>query len=89
MDQTSFEERLKSDGYIEIERKGLPAGESRAEHAHHFDVAALVVGGDITLTCDGERRTYRAGDTFTMAAGAMHTEDVGPAGVEYVVGRRY
>ena len=61
---------------------------SRAEHAHHFDVSALVLEGEITLGVAGQRRTYRPGDQFTMAAGCMHTEDVGPAGVRYVIGRR-
>ncbi|BBK31564.1 cupin domain [Stella humosa] len=88
METTAFRERLRHDGYGEAEDKSLPPGESRAEHAHHFDVAAMVLDGDITLTCGDVRTTYRPGDVFTMEAGKMHCEDVGQAGVRYLVGRR-
>ncbi|MCC7275643.1 MAG: AraC family ligand binding domain-containing protein [Alphaproteobacteria bacterium] len=89
MNDDAFRQRLQHEGYAEIERRAMAANESRAEHAHHFDVAALVTAGAITLTCEGRARTYRAGDTFTMAAGTLHAEDVGPDGVEYIVGRRH
>lgn len=88
MDHAQFEEKLKAEGYAEIVLGEQEPNCSRAEHAHHFDVAALVLEGEITLGVAGERRTYRPGDRFQMAAGCMHTEDVGPAGVRYVVGRR-
>jgi quercetin dioxygenase-like cupin family protein len=88
MDRAQFEAKLKAEGYPEIDVGALEPNCSRAEHAHHFDVSALVLEGEITLGLGGESRTYRAGDRFAMAAGCMHTEDVGPAGVRYVVGRR-
>lgn len=88
MDRARFEEMLKAEGYPEIDMSRKEPNGSFAEHAHHFDVRALVLEGEITIGAGGERRTYRAGDQFQMAAGCMHTEDVGPAGVRYVVGRR-
>lgn len=88
MDKNAFQARLQREGY-EVEAKGLPANEHRAEHAHHFDVEALVTGGRITITCEGKASTYGVGDSFTMKAGAMHIEQVGPEGVEYIVGRRH
>lgn len=88
MERSEFEAELKAQGFPEIAIGEQEPNCSRAEHAHHFDVSALVLEGEITLGVGGERRTYRAGDRFTMAAGCMHTEDVGPAGVRYVVGRR-
>jgi quercetin dioxygenase-like cupin family protein len=51
-------------------------------------VLALVLEGDITLTVQGEARTYRAGDEFSMKAGCAHVEDIGAQGVKYLVGRR-
>ena len=88
MDRASFEKLLKDEGYPEIDVSEKEPNGSFAEHAHHFDVAALVLDGEITIGVGGEARTYRAGDQFRMAAGCMHTEDVGPAGVRYLVGRR-
>jgi hypothetical protein len=68
MDTTSFEARLRAEGYPEIRTSELPPNKRNAEHAG--------------------TRTYRAGDEFCMKAGCPHVEDVGAAGVKYLVGRR-
>ena len=88
MDTTGFEARLEREGYPEIRTNALQPNCHNAEHSHPFDVLALVLEGDITLTIEGRARTYRAGDEFTMKAGCAHVEDVGPQGVKYLVGRR-
>jgi quercetin dioxygenase-like cupin family protein len=88
MDKTEFAGKLKAEGYAEIETKGLEANCTNTEHAHEFDVRAMVLDGEITLTSGGESRTYRSGDVFNMAAGCAHAERVGAQGVRYVVGRR-
>ena len=88
MDNRAFEDTLRRDGFGEIEIGEKPAHHKTGEHAHPFDVSALVLDGAITLTCGGEARTYAAGDRFEMAAGTPHIEAVGPEGVRYLVGRR-
>ena len=88
MERAEFEDGLRRDGFDEIVAAEMPANETRAEHAHDFDVRAMVLGGEITLTCGGAGRTYREGDTFSMAAGTPHEEHVGAAGVRYLVGRK-
>jgi uncharacterized protein YjlB len=40
------------------------------------------------LTVEGEEYAYREGDIFVLPAGHRHAEAVGPAGVDYLVGRR-
>ena len=59
-----------------------------ADHSHSWDVRALVTDGQITLTVGTVPTTYEAGDIFTMTAGCMHHEHVGPNGVRYLAGRR-
>ena len=88
MDATRFEARLRAEGFPEIRTNNMPPHCHNAEHSHPFDVLALVLEGDITLTVDGSRRTYREGDEFAMKAGCKHVEDVGPQGVKYLVGRK-
>jgi quercetin dioxygenase-like cupin family protein len=83
-----FEARLRREGYGEVVTAEMKPGERRAEHAHDYEVEALVLDGEITLACDGEERSYRAGDIFRMAAGRPHEERVGEKGVRYLVGRR-
>jgi quercetin dioxygenase-like cupin family protein len=88
MERAEFEDGLRRDGFDEIVAAEMPANEIRAEHAHDFEVRAMVLGGDITLTYGGAEHTYRTGDAFGMAAGMPHEERVGAAGVRYLVGRK-
>ena len=88
MTEAEFEAELKRQGFDDIATGGLRPNESRVEHAHGYDVRGFVLEGAIALTCDGERREFRAGDVFTMPAGRRHSEQAGPDGLRYVIGRR-
>ncbi len=88
MDTSEFEARRRAEGYGEFERRRLSSTYASTPHVHAFDVVALVLDGEITLTCKGQPRTYRRGEVFTMAQGVEHFERVGPQGVEYVAGKR-
>ena len=87
MKDVYFESALRRDGFA-VDRRVLPPGTVVGEHAEAFDVRALVMNGEITLTFDGQEHAYREGDIFIMPAGRAHMETVGAAGVEYVVGHR-
>lgn len=89
MDVKAFEAGLRRDGFDEIFNREYPAGFQASAHTHAFDVRALVLGGEITLTVDGVEQAYRSGDVFVMDAGCRHAEAVGPEGVSYLVGRRH
>jgi quercetin dioxygenase-like cupin family protein len=89
MDATQFEATLRQDGFTEVDTRSLPPGGAVPEHAHPFDVRALVLEGEITLTVDGQATAYRAGDVFALAGGRRHAEAIGAAGVRYLVGRRH
>jgi quercetin dioxygenase-like cupin family protein len=88
MDRAQFEARLRAEGYPEVRENEMQANRRNPEHEHPFDVLALVLEGDITLTIGGTARTYRAGEEFALQAGCRHVEDIGPRGVKYLVGRR-
>lgn len=88
METEEFEAALAEQGYRDIETKSLLATYRAKEHSHSFDVRALVLAGEITLTVDGSARSYGAGDVLTMEAGCRHAEAVGRDGVRYLVGRR-
>ena len=87
MERAEFERGLADGGYTATPKEMAP-GEVVADHAHAWDVCALVTSGDITLTIDGTATTYATGDVFVMDAGCVHHEVVGAAGVEYLAGRR-
>ncbi|MSO74306.1 MAG: cupin domain-containing protein [Alphaproteobacteria bacterium] len=88
MDTKAFEAALSREGYSQIETKGYAPGHQTAEHAHEFDVRALVLEGDITLRSMGEAKTYRPGDVFAIPAEQIHTETIGASGVRFLYGRR-
>ena len=87
MKDEQFESTLRRDGFA-VERRSMPPLTVVAEHAHAFDVRALVLNGEITLTFNGAEHAFREGDIFVMPAGHPHAEAVGEAGVDYLVGRR-
>jgi quercetin dioxygenase-like cupin family protein len=88
MDRTSFEAELSEGGY-EVVTNTMPPNKLNDEHAHSFDARLLVVAGEMTVASNGERRTYRTGDTFSMTAGCVHSELAGAEGATYVAGRRH
>lgn len=89
VDTTAFEAGLARDGYENAGIKTLEAGCHNDAHAHDFAVRAMVVEGGITLTFNGEARSYGPGDIVVMEAGCEHVEDVGPEGLKFLVGRKH
>lgn len=86
MDAASFKEELARDGF-DIE-ESWTAGKTNPEHAHDYDVRALVLEGGISLTVAGKTSRYGAGEVFTMPRGCPHSEFIGPEGLRVLVGRR-
>ncbi len=89
MDTAAFEAALKADGYTDIEKKTVGPGVVNPVHAHAFGVRFLVLSGEMTVTANGSAHTCRAGDTFAMEPGCEHSEQYGPAGMVYLVGRKH
>ena len=88
MDMADFTAGLARDGYDDTETKSVAAGQVVPDHAHGFDLRALVLDGAMTIEVGGTATTYRTGEVFTMADGREHSETVGPEGVRFLVGRR-
>ncbi|WP_417518510.1 cupin domain-containing protein [Minwuia sp.] len=88
MNRKAFELALTGDGFENVGLKEMEPNCHNDAHAHDFDVRAMVVEGDITLTVDGKKRKYSPGDIIEMERGCMHIEDVGDQGMKFVVGRR-
>lgn len=88
MTTDEFEALVLAEGYSPATSIERAIGYSLDEHQHSFDACALILSGDITLVVDGVARTYAAGDIFRLAAGTVHLERAGPAGVAYLSARR-
>jgi len=88
MTKTEFIHMLIEEGYPRpIEVRHDP-GVSLGEHAHPFEVYALILEGDIELIIQGESSTYKLGDFFYLGAQELHSESYGKEGVFYLASRR-
>jgi quercetin dioxygenase-like cupin family protein len=87
MNQSEFEADLKHEGY-QVFYGGLRPNEVNAEHAHDWHARVMVIGGEITISRNGKPERFSVGDSCFVAAGELHTENVGPQGVAYIAGRR-
>ena len=57
-------------------------------HAHPFEVKALVLEGSIDIMVDGFSTRYKTGDIFQLQYKQPHSESYGPSGVKYLASRR-
>jgi quercetin dioxygenase-like cupin family protein len=87
MDTTAFEQQLKLDGFT-INTVNRKANEFVDIHSHSFEAKALILSGQININVDGKDTLYRPGQVFHLPAGMPHTEQYGPEGVTYLVGRK-
>jgi quercetin dioxygenase-like cupin family protein len=87
MDTASFEHQLKRDGYA-VNTVSRKANEFVDTHTHTFEAKALILSGQISIKVDGKDTLYQPGSVFHLMAGTPHTEQYGPEGVTYLVGRK-
>ncbi len=87
MNIAEFDADLKREGYRVVNTSVKP-NLVVPNHCHDFDAKVLVLGGEITMTCNNTPVTYRAGQCFAVPSGTMHAEHVGPEGVAFLSGRR-
>jgi hypothetical protein len=89
MTRTEFESALQSDGFTEIETKTLLPRPANGEHGHHYDVRGLVLNGVFTVIQKEKPVHFRPGEIFFVANGDLHCEEIGEAGAEICVGKKY
>ncbi len=82
----AFESDLRREGF-DVVHGGQKACLTNDLHAHDFDARIMVLGGEITVTRNGKPETFRAGDHCEVLAGCMHSEQIGPEGVAFIVGK--
>ena len=69
-----------------LERHWLPH-QVVGSHTHPFRADAVVMRGEMWLTCDGVTRHLRQGDRFSLARGQPHAERYGAEGATFWVAR--
>ena len=92
MNPSTFDEfkiAAQAEGFDEVLVREWAPGQELATHTHPFEVKALVVRGELALTCGGHTRRIVAGGGFELAREAPHAEHYGPQGATFWVARRH
>lgn len=58
------------------------------DHTHAGVTAHIVLDGEMTMTTNGEPRTYHVGERCDVPAGAVHSARMGPQGCRYLIGEK-
>lgn len=88
MDAMQFEQQLRQQGYGDPEPLEYPPHTIREMHTHDRSVSVLVLGGELTLVCEGGSTTYGPGDVCRIPAGTLHAEQTGSSGLKALLGKR-
>ena len=83
-----FEAQARAQGFDEVLERNWPPSAVLDDHAHAFEVKALVVRGEMWLTVGADTRHLQPGDTFELARDAPHAERYGTEGATYWAARR-
>ena len=85
-----FERAARAQGFDAVVERRWAPGTVLDTHTHPFALQALVVQGQMWLTCEAEgTRHLQAGDRFTLAREVPHAERYGDEGATYWVARRH
>ena len=88
MEREVFTEILAREGFEEVVAVTRESHGFLDTHAHPFEAKALILRGELRLKVGGAERSYQPGQVFHLRAGEPHSEQYGPEGVDYLVGRR-
>ena len=84
----AFEAQARAQGFTEVVERRWPPLTVVGTHEHPFAAKALVVDGEMWLSCGASTQHLQAGDRFELDAGVPHDERYGPEGATYWVARR-
>ena len=88
MDERQLTQQLKREGFSHcfVWQDGPNA--HYPNHTHAEETAHIILDGEMTLTMNGETRTYSVGDRCDVPAGAVHEARMGPRGCRYLIGEK-
>jgi quercetin dioxygenase-like cupin family protein len=83
-----LEERLREEGFSNIFVWQDRPNAFYPDHTHPGVTAHIVLEGEITVTCHGVTKTYKAGDRLDVPKETVHSAKIGPKGCRYVIGEK-
>jgi mannose-6-phosphate isomerase-like protein (cupin superfamily) len=88
MDETKLARGLQEEGFARTYVWQDSADAWYPDHTHATETAHIILAGAMTMTMDGQSRTYGEGERCDVPAGAVHSARMGPRGCRYLIGER-
>jgi quercetin dioxygenase-like cupin family protein len=88
MNAKDWEKKLREEGFGRIFTWEDGPNAHYPDHTHASLTAHIVLDGEMTLTSQGETRTYKPGDRCDVPANTIHSAQMGPRGCKYMVGEK-
>ncbi|HTQ62738.1 MAG TPA: cupin domain-containing protein [Candidatus Solibacter sp.] len=88
MDEKALAKQLEREGFGHTYVWQDGPGTFYPEHVHETETAHIILSGEMTVTMNGQSKTYVLGGRCDVAAGATHSAKMGPKGCRYLIGER-
>jgi mannose-6-phosphate isomerase-like protein (cupin superfamily) len=88
MEDKDLAEQLILEGYFHLYVCEDGPNLEYGEHTHRAESTHIILNGEMSMTMNGETKTYRKGDRCDLPAGIMHSAKTGPAGCRYLIAER-
>lgn len=88
LDRQQLERQLRSEGFTHtyVWEDGPQA--SYPDHTHATETAHIILDGKMTLTMNGQSRSYVVGERCDVPAQTVHSAQMGPTGCRYLIGEK-
>ena len=88
MNEAQFREQAQEQGYGEARSLDFEPNSVNDMHTHDFSAFVMVVSGEFTLVTEAGSATHLPGETCQLAAGTLHSEQIGEAGATILIGKK-
>jgi len=88
-DFSAFRAEALAAGFDEVLERQWAPDTVLDTHTHPFAVDAVVMQGELWLSCGGATQHLTPGSRFTLDANAPHAERYGPQGATFWAARRH
>ena len=88
MDENSFAKQLRAEGFARTYAWPDDPHAFYPDHTHVSDTAHIILTGEMSLTINGQTRTYRSGERCNVTAGTTHSARIGPQRCRYLIGEK-
>ena len=88
MEEKDLAEQLILEGYAHLYVWEDGPDVQYREHTHRAESAHIILKGEMSMTMNGETKTYRTGDRCDLPAGIVHSARTGPQGCRYLIAER-